>query len=134
MYLAMNRFRVVPGQEAAFEELWLSREVYLHTVPGFLEFRLLKGPSVEASEAGEGAPNASGVPAHTLYASHTMWESEAAFGAWTRSQAFRDAHKGAGGHAHLYAGGPKLEMFRTLQRVGADGAREVVDAVRAEAA
>jgi hypothetical protein len=29
---------------------------------------------------------------HTLYASHTVWESRAAFEAWTKSEAFRAAH------------------------------------------
>lgn len=125
MYLAMNRFRVRQGQEAAFEDLWLSREVYLHTVPGFLEFRLLKGPEVAAGDGG-GAQ----VEPHRLYASHTMWESEEAFRAWTRSQAFRDAHKGAGGHAHLYVGGPALELFDTLQRVKRDGTRQIVEDAR----
>ena len=120
MYLAMNRFRVAPGQEAAFEDLWLSREVYLHTVPGFQRFHMLKGPRVE--EGGEHI--------HTLYASHTTWASEAAFRDWTRSQAFRDAHKGAGSHAHLYVGGPQLEMFDAVQTVHADGTSEVNESKR----
>jgi heme-degrading monooxygenase HmoA len=56
MFIAMNRFRVVKGSEEAFENVWLSRDSHLHTVPGFVEFRLLKGPEAED---------------HTLYASHT---------------------------------------------------------------
>ena len=47
MFIAMNRFRVVKGSEDAFENVWLSRDSHLDTVPGFVEFRLLKGPEAE---------------------------------------------------------------------------------------
>ena len=59
-YIAMNRFRIAPGREAAFEEMWRSRESYLSEVPGFEGFHLLRGPSDQSS---------------TLYASHTIWDS-----------------------------------------------------------
>jgi heme-degrading monooxygenase HmoA len=68
---AMNRFRVKRGAEGAFEKVWLSRDSYLDRVPGFVEFHLLKGPEGED---------------HTLYASHTVWQSKAAFEAWTKSE------------------------------------------------
>ena len=38
MYIAMNRFKVAPGSEAAFEHLWTSRDSHLSGVPGFVEF------------------------------------------------------------------------------------------------
>ncbi|MEM7566342.1 MAG: antibiotic biosynthesis monooxygenase [Pseudomonadota bacterium] len=123
MYLVMNRFHVRPGAEAAFEEVWLTREVHLHTVPGFAGFQMLRGGKVE-----EG-----GTHAYTLYASHTAWENEAAFLGWTRSQAFRDAHRGAGKHGDLYVGGPKLETFETLQTVHPDGSTEVYRQARTQA-
>ena len=44
MFIAMNRFQVVKGQEEAFEKLWTSRDTYLDGVPGFVEFNLLRGP------------------------------------------------------------------------------------------
>src|SRR6478735_7926796 len=74
MYIAMNRFRVVKGSEADFEQVWQSRDTYLDKVPGFVEFHLLRGPEAED---------------HTLYASHTVWANHAAFEAWTKSEAFR---------------------------------------------
>jgi heme-degrading monooxygenase HmoA len=43
MFIAMNRFRVKKGSEDAFEKVWLGRDSYLDSVPGFLEFHLLKG-------------------------------------------------------------------------------------------
>jgi heme-degrading monooxygenase HmoA len=51
MFIAMNRFRVVKGSEEAFENVWLSRDSHLDTVPGFVEFRLLKGPEAHQLNA-----------------------------------------------------------------------------------
>jgi len=102
MFLTMNRFRVRHGHEAAFEEIWTSRDSHLPAVPGFLAFHLMKGPVRED---------------HTLYASHTAWESRAAFEAWTKSEAFRAAHRGAGAHADIYLGPPDLEIFESVQSI-----------------
>jgi len=102
MYIAMNRFRVVKGSEAAFEKAWLSRETHLEEVPGFLEFHLLRGPEAED---------------HTLYASHTVWKSQGAFDAWTKSEAFRAAHRNAGENRPLYLDHPRFEGFEVRQTV-----------------
>ncbi|OWJ75201.1 antibiotic biosynthesis monooxygenase family protein [Haematobacter genomosp. 1] len=99
MYLTMNRFRIKPGSETVFEEIWKSRDSRLKEVPGFIAFHLMRGPSKED---------------HTLYASHTTWESEEAFQDWTRSEQFRHAHAGAGGHADIYLGRPELETFTAV--------------------
>ena len=102
MFIAMNRFSVAPGKEADFEQVWLSRETHLEGVPGFVAFHLLRGPK------GEDA---------TLYSSHTVWRSRAEFEAWTRSDAFRAAHKDAGDNRPLYAGHPRFEGFEVHQEV-----------------
>jgi heme-degrading monooxygenase HmoA len=102
MFIAMNRFRVAKGSEAAFEHVWTSRDSHLGKVPGFVEFHLLRGP--EADD-------------HTLYASHTIWESKAAFEAWTRSDAFRAAHQKAGDNKPLYLDHPQFEGFEVRQTV-----------------
>ena len=47
MFIAMNRFKVVKGEEAAFETVWSSRKTRLDEMPGFLSFHLLKGPEKE---------------------------------------------------------------------------------------
>jgi heme-degrading monooxygenase HmoA len=104
MYLTMNRFRVRPGQEAAFEAVWTGRDSHLAEVEGFLSFHLFRGPL-----RGD----------HRLYASHTLWASEAAFTAWTKSEAFRASHRGAGAHAGIYLGPPELEIFESIQHIGA---------------
>ena len=102
MFIAMNRFQVVKGREADFETVWLSRETYLDRMPGFIEFHLLKGPELED---------------HTLYASHTVWQSKAAFEAWTKSEEFRTAHARAGNNTTgpMYLGHPKFEGFEVKQ-------------------
>jgi heme-degrading monooxygenase HmoA len=100
MFVAMNRFAVRKGCEAEFEAVWLGRDSHLSGVPGFQEFHLLKGPERED---------------HVLYASHSIWASRAAFEAWTRSAAFRAAHKDAGANKPLYLGHPEFEGFEVLQ-------------------
>lgn len=100
-YITMNRFKVRKDAQDAFEAVWLGRESHLHSVPGFVAFQLLKGPEKDD---------------HVLYASHTEWASEATFIAWTKSEAFRKAHAGAGDNKPLYLGHPELETFSVLQR------------------
>jgi heme-degrading monooxygenase HmoA len=103
MYLAMNRFTVRSENAEAFEALWLGRDSHLHEMDGFVEFHMLKG-----SEREDGT---------ILYASHTRWESEDAFRAWTRSEQFRKAHAGAGETQKLHEGTPRFEGFGTIQHI-----------------
>lgn len=102
MFIAMNRFRVLRGEEETFETIWKSRDSYLEEVPGFVEFHLLRGPETED---------------YTLFASHTVWASRADFEAWTKSEAFRKAHANAGSSKPIYAGPPQLELFDAVQMV-----------------
>jgi heme-degrading monooxygenase HmoA len=54
-----------------------------------------------------------------LFASHTIWASRADFEAWTTSEAFRLAHRGAGGNKPLYQGHPEFEGFDVVQEINA---------------
>ena len=36
MFIAMNRFKVLPDAGPEFEKVWTGRDTYLHDVPGFL--------------------------------------------------------------------------------------------------
>jgi heme-degrading monooxygenase HmoA len=78
MYIAMNNFRVRADCAAEFEDAWRNRQSFLAGVPGFREFHLLRGPLDDGDVR--------------LFASHTVWEDEASFRAWTESEAFRKAH------------------------------------------
>ena len=100
MFIAMNRFRVVKGEEAAFEERWRTRDSYLHELRGFVEFHLLRGPERDD---------------HTLYSSHTTWADKHAFENWTRSEQFRASHRNAGDNKPLHLGQPEFEGFETIQ-------------------
>lgn len=99
MFIAMNRFKVVKGSEDAFEEVWRGRDSRLKEMAGFVSFNLLRGP--EADD-------------HTLYSSHTVWNSREEFELWTKSQQFRDAHKDAGTNQPLYMGHPTFEGFTAV--------------------
>ena len=103
MYIAMNRFKVLKDATKDFENVWFSRESYLHELPGFVAFHLLRGPERED---------------HILYSSHTIWRSHADFEAWTKSEAFRAAHHKAGDNKPLYLGHPQFEGFEVMQTVG----------------
>jgi heme-degrading monooxygenase HmoA len=52
-----------------------------------------------------------------LYASHTIWRSHADFEAWTRSEAFRAAHRDAGQGRSLTISHPEFEGFEVIQTV-----------------
>lgn len=104
MYLAMNRFSVPLENAADFEELWLSRESHLQDMEGFVSFHVLKGPEAEGC---------------VLYASHTVWQSEGHFRAWTTSEAFRAAHARAGQTRKLHNGAPRFEGFTAIQSIDA---------------
>ena len=99
MYIAMNRFRIAPGRENDFETLWRERDSHLEGVPGFRAFHLLRGPANEEC---------------SLYASHTVWESEEDFRAWTESEAFKKAHSQARAPAGTYLGHPVFEGFEAI--------------------
>lgn len=99
MFIAMNRFKIKKGNEEAFEEIWANRDTFLEGVPGFEKFQLMKGSAFSE---------------HTLYASHTVWSTRQAFEDWTRSEAFRKAHVGAGSSKDLYQGPPELELFESV--------------------
>jgi heme-degrading monooxygenase HmoA len=102
MFIAMNRFKVAPESATDFEQVWLARDTHLREVPGFIAFHLLRGPARDD---------------HVLYSSHAIWNSRADFEAWTKSEAFRAAHRDAGQNKPLYLGHPEFEGFEVIQTV-----------------
>lgn len=92
MFIAMNVFRVKPGQEAEFERIWRERDSHLGDVPGFVQFALLRG------EDGE-------------YVSHSTWRDRAAFVAWTESEQFARGHRGGSRMGEILAGPPQLRAY-----------------------
>ena len=100
MYIAMNRFKIAPGCEGDFINIWKNRDTYLNTVPGFKAFNLLQGPTTND---------------YTLFASHSVWECQQDFENWTKSEAFRKAHANVGGtNKEIYLGPPQFEGFNSV--------------------
>ena len=99
MYIAMNRFKIMLGREKDFEAIWTDRKTFLKQVPGFIKFNLIRGTTQDD---------------HTLYASHSSWNSYMDFENWTKSEQFREAHAGAGKHSSLYLGHPIFEGFEVI--------------------
>ena len=97
--LREGQFIADPWPEADFEKIWRERDSHLEGVPGFRSFDLLRGPVHEEC---------------TLYASHTIWESEAYFRAWTEGEAFKKAHAQARAPSGTYLGHPVFEGFEKI--------------------
>lgn len=96
----MNNFRVRAERAAEFEAAWRDRESFLAGVPGFREFHLLRGPLQD-----------DGI---RLYASHSVWDDELSFHAWTESEAFRKAHA-QGRVGELLAGPPRFVGWEVVE-------------------
>jgi len=94
MYIVMNRFTLTEGRNVEFEGRWKQRTSHLKGQPGFKRFRLLKLDD-------------------THYSSYAEWESESAFDAWTKSEAFRLAH-GNPVPRELFSGPPRLECWTVI--------------------
>ena len=95
----MNRFKIVIGKEKIFENIWKNRDSHLEEVKGFKKFNLIKGKETKE---------------FILYASHSTWDSEEDFIAWTKSESFRLAHKNAGNNKDIYIGHPEFEGFEII--------------------
>ena len=95
----MNRFKITLGREDDFEKIWKKRDIHLENVQGFNKFKLIKGKVKDN---------------YRLYACHSEWDSEDDFINWTKSDAFRKAHKGAGQHSDIYIGHPEFEGFDVI--------------------
>lgn len=80
-FVAMNRFKIAPGQEAAFEQRWARRESKLKELPGFVNFNMLRR---DAETADDGFN----------FVSCTVWKDRAAFNHWRESQSFNKSHGG----------------------------------------
>ena len=95
MFVAMNRFKVATGQEAAFEQIWRGRQSHLKGVQGFVQFALLK-----AEPEGE-------------YISHSTWADKDSFIAWTQSEAFAAGHR-QGSLAGILEGPPQVSTYEAI--------------------
>jgi len=99
MYIAMNRFSIANDHKDDFVDIWKNRDSQLNKVPGFKNFKLLQGPSDDDG---------------TTFVSHSIWETEDAFRAWTQSDHFKKAHAQARAPKGTYLTHPKFEGFEVV--------------------
>jgi heme-degrading monooxygenase HmoA len=78
VYVAMNRFKVFPGSEVAFEQRWKERESDLENCEGFQTFVLLRRDALQADDGYN-------------YSTLTVWKDEASFQKW-REGSSKKAH------------------------------------------
>jgi len=69
VFVAMNRFKVLPGKQAPFEQRWAARESSLEKMDGFLTFLLMRRDALQAEDGYN-------------YSTLTVWKNRAAFDAW----------------------------------------------------
>ncbi|ABK44868.1 Antibiotic biosynthesis monooxygenase [Magnetococcus marinus MC-1] len=98
MIVVMNRIPVHKEHHADFEERFRNRAGLVDRSPGFIRNVILR-PAEESSEY------------HVVM---TFWESQAHFMAWTKSDAFREAHKNAGNQPEIYKGPNVFEMYEAV--------------------
>lgn len=94
VFCAMNRFRVKPGNEAAFEKQWSERESELKEFPGFTTFLLLRRDAVNPDDGFN-------------YSTYTVWESRAAFDNWRANNKKHSAREGE----PLFEGAPEPVFY-----------------------
>ena len=99
VFVAMNRFKVLPGKEEALEKRWAARESSLEDMDGFLTFVMLRRDALNAEDGYN-------------YSTLTVWRDRAAFDAWRASSANSKAHASAGEEKEtLWAGPPSPVMY-----------------------
>ncbi len=104
MFVTMNRIPVNPEFCDAFEKRFAERIGLVDKAPGFIRNMVLR-PVEESSDR------------HIVL---TFWESKEAFMAWTKSDAFREAHARARKAPEgMYLGPGKIEVFETVLDSGA---------------
>lgn len=99
MITVMNRIAVHPEYADQFEARFLDRARLVDEMPGFVSNQVLR-------------PVNPGDP----YVVLTLWESRAAFEAWTSSDAFVQGHARSGSlPKEAFSGPNKLEIHEVLQ-------------------
>lgn len=99
MITVMNRIAVHPEYADAFEERFADRARLVDEMPGFVSNQVLRPVNPEEP-----------------YIVLTLWESRAAFEAWTSSDAFMKGHARSGSLPREAFSGPnRLEIHEVIQ-------------------
>lgn len=98
IFMAQNRFKVLPEKRVDFEQTWANRESKLQEVPGFVGFSLFRR---DADKADDGFN----------YISSSIWKSAQDFNNWRNSPEFQQAHSKAGNTVKHYEESPKIAFY-----------------------
>lgn len=110
MIVVTNRIPVAKGHEAEFEDRFRNRAHLIDQAPGFIKNQVLR-PVLRRFNHEIGEWEEAGEQGYHLV--QTYWESEQAFWDWTRSEAFRIAHKNRA-PAETFAGPNVLEIHDVI--------------------
>jgi heme-degrading monooxygenase HmoA len=99
-FVAMNRFKVIEGKEAAFEKRWAERESELKGTPGFVTFVFLRRDAVTADDGFN-------------YSTYTVWENRGAFDNW-RANGSKKAHANASDAEPMFEGRPSVALYEGI--------------------
>lgn len=97
MFVTMNRIPVKTEYREAFEEAFRQRARLVDRAPGFLRNLVLRPKNPEDP-----------------YIVLTLWESDAAFLAWTESPAFREGHARGTLPKEAFSGPSRLETYTVV--------------------
>ena len=97
MFVTMNRIPVRAEYQERFEEAFRRRARLVDQMPGFMRNLVLRPKNPEDP-----------------YIVLTLWESEAAFLAWTESPAFREGHARSTLPKEAFLGPSRLEAFTVI--------------------
>lgn len=104
MFVVMNRIPVRPEFREAFEDRFRSRAREVDRMPGFVRNWVLRPVDPEGP-----------------YVVLTVWESQDAFEAWTRSEAFPRGHARSGSlPPEAFRGPSRLERYELFLDSAAD--------------
>ena len=92
MFYRIGKIKCKPGKSNDVISYFKSKEDFFSETKGIISLSYFKS----------GQDEVSGI---------AIWESKEAFIDWTKSDAFKLAHKNAGAHKDLYLGPPNLETF-----------------------
>jgi len=99
-FVAMNRFKVFEGKEAAFEKRWADRESELKEYPGFVTFVFLRRDAVTPDDGFN-------------YSTYTVWENRAAFDNW-RASGSKKAHANVADAEPMFEGRPSAAFYEGI--------------------
>lgn len=101
MFAVINQLSIKPEFLEQVEAAFLENVGGIESLPGFKGFRFLKSLN----------------PAEVPCVVEVIWEDEAAFGNWKRSEHFQKSHAGMGAFRDAFYGPPKFSRYSVSRSI-----------------